>query len=90
MIRFYRVSSFMFENKQNQYTHSPYNILTTRLIFNSGSIDPWHALSVLSNLSSSETAIYINGTSHCANMEPAEPDDPPQLVQARKVLPMIF
>ena len=54
--------------------------------YNSGSIDPWHALSVLSSLSSTETAIFINGTSHCANMLPPDKHDPPGLTQARKVL----
>ena len=54
-------------------------------LFTSGSIDPWHALSVFSNLSSSETAVFINGTAHCANMGPSRASDPPQLVQAREV-----
>ena len=52
-----------------------------------GSIDPWHALSVLTNQSASEVAIFIPGTSHCANMLPDSPDDPPALCEARKVRP---
>ena len=40
----------------------------TRIVFVNGSVDPWHALSVLRDLSKTETAIYIPGTAHCANM----------------------
>ncbi|XP_067831153.1 thymus-specific serine protease isoform X2 [Heptranchias perlo] len=47
-------------------------------------IDPWHALSVLKNQSSSEVAVVINGTAHCANMNPPEDRDPPSLRQARQ------
>jgi len=56
----------------------------SRIVFVNGSIDPWHALSVLSNLTTSEVAIFIPGTSHCANMDPDCPDDPPALTAARK------
>lgn len=55
-----------------------------------GSIDPWHALSVLSNLTTSEVAIFIPGTSHCANMDPDYPEDPPALTAARKVRHVIL
>ena len=47
-------------------------------IFSTGSIDPWHALSVLSNLTTSEVAIFIPGTSHCANMYADSCEDPPE------------
>ncbi|XP_077996059.1 thymus-specific serine protease-like [Glandiceps talaboti] len=56
----------------------------TRIVFVNGSIDPWHALSVLQNLSPTVTAIFINGTAHCANMEEPTPQDLPSLVQARQ------
>ena len=56
----------------------------------SGSIDPWHALSVLRNLSSTETSIFINGTSHCANMGSDRKTDPPALRIARKVRKLKF
>uniref|UniRef100_A0A4W3GJE0 Thymus-specific serine protease-like n=1 Tax=Callorhinchus milii TaxID=7868 RepID=A0A4W3GJE0_CALMI len=57
----------------------------TRILFVNGNIDPWHALSVTTNQSSSELAIVINGTAHCANMLPPEPEDPASLRQARKI-----
>lgn len=56
----------------------------SRLLFVNGNIDPWHALSVLRNQSRSELAILINGTSHCANMNPSRPSDPLPLVRARQ------
>ncbi|CAM4618422.1 unnamed protein product [Lepidochelys kempii] len=56
----------------------------SRILFVNGNIDPWHALSVLKNQSRSERAILINGTSHCANMNPSKPSDPLPLVLARE------
>ncbi|KAK3872567.1 hypothetical protein Pcinc_022357 [Petrolisthes cinctipes] len=56
----------------------------TRVVFPNGSIDPWHTLGVLHDISPNATALFINGTAHCANMYPASPRDPPQLVQARQ------
>nr|XP_003222903.1 PREDICTED: thymus-specific serine protease [Anolis carolinensis] len=56
----------------------------SRVLFVNGDIDPWHVLSVLKDLSPSELAIVITGTSHCANMESPLPTDPLPLVEARK------
>lgn len=50
-----------------------------------GLIDPWHALSVVENVSQSELAIVIPGASHCADMKDDDPSDPPALTEARKV-----
>ncbi|XP_070578228.1 thymus-specific serine protease-like [Ptychodera flava] len=55
----------------------------SRIVFVNGSIDPWHALSVLHNESPTETSIFINGTAHCANMGESRPTDPPSLIKAR-------
>ena len=52
----------------------------------SGLIDPWHALSVLRNLSSTENAIVIPGTAHCADMHPDSESDPSVLKEAREVI----
>ncbi len=56
----------------------------TNIVFPNGSIDPWHALGVLSNITESLTAIFIEGTAHCANMYPPRDQDVPGLVDARK------
>lgn len=60
------------------------NLKVTRVIFPNGSVDPWHALGVTQDLSDDATAIFINGTAHCANMYPASSDDLPQLKEARE------
>lgn len=62
----------------------------TNIIFPNGSIDPWHALGVISNISDSIVAIYIQGTAHCANMYPSTPYDKPQLVEARQQIDAII
>jgi serine protease 16 len=57
----------------------------SRIVFVNGSIDPWHALSVLQNQSgTTETAVFINGTSHCENMATSSPNDSPALKEARQ------
>jgi len=62
--------------------NKPYG--ATNILFVNGSLDPWHALSVRKNLSETITAIYINGTAHCANMSPARSTDPPGLAIAQQ------
>ena len=58
----------------------------TNIVFPNGSIDPWHALGVTMNISDTLTAIYIQGTAHCANMYPATAKDPAALVDARNAI----
>ena len=58
----------------------------TNIVFPNGSIDPWHALGVTSNISDSLVAIFIDGTAHCANMYPSSPKDSPELVKAREMI----
>lgn len=62
----------------------------TNIVFPNGSIDPWHALGITHNLTDSLTAIYINGTAHCANMYPARNSDLPALVTAREEITHIL
>lgn len=54
------------------------------ILFVNGSIDPWHALSVLPPVHGMDASIFINGTAHCANMESDMPNDPKSLVEARQ------
>ena len=56
----------------------------TNIVFPNGSIDPWHALGILTNITDALPAIFINGTAHCANMYPPRDQDLPGLVNARK------
>jgi len=68
------------------FTNSDYGGKTpngSKIVFVNGSIDPWHALSVLTNLTTSELAIFIPGTAHCADMGSPSPQDPHNLTAAR-------
>ena len=55
----------------------------SNIVFPNGSIDPWHELSIVTDLSPSLLSFYIHGTAHCANMYPPSPQDPKELTQAR-------
>ncbi|XP_074872458.1 thymus-specific serine protease [Carettochelys insculpta] len=70
-------------NFTNQYYGADHP-KASRVLFVNGNIDPWHALGVLRNQSRSEPAILINGTAHCADMNPTRPSDRPTLVWARQ------
>jgi len=54
------------------------------VVFVHGSIDPWHAMGVLEDLSEAAPAIFIPGTSHCADMYDDKETDPPELREARE------
>ena len=58
----------------------------SEIVFPNGSIDPWHALGVLKDISATETAVFIDGTAHCADVYSPSPNDLPSLVAARKVI----
>ena len=53
------------------------------VVFVHGSIDPWHAMGVLEDLHETAPAIYITGTSHCADMYGDKDSDPVDLTWAR-------
>ena len=59
---------------------------TKNIVFPNGSIDPWHALSILQSVNTYTTAIFMKGTSHCADMYPPYKGDPPDLVKARETI----
>ena len=59
------------------------NPSVSNVVFVHGSLDPWHALGITKDLSSSSTAILIPGTAHCANLYPPSQDDPQQRTDAR-------
>lgn len=67
----------------NEY-YGAYDIRSSRIVFPNGSIDPWHALGITQDITPDLPAIFIKGTSHCANMYPARSQDPPQLEMARE------
>uniref|UniRef100_A0A3B1JQL6 Serine protease 59, putative n=1 Tax=Astyanax mexicanus TaxID=7994 RepID=A0A3B1JQL6_ASTMX len=69
--------------QQTNEEYGGYDIRSTRIVFPNGSIDPWHALGVISNITDELPAVFIKGTAHCANMYPARAEDLPALTQAR-------
>mmetsp|Transcript_3914 Transcript_3914/g.7391 ORF Transcript_3914/g.7391 Transcript_3914/m.7391 type:complete len:147 (+) Transcript_3914:1154-1594(+) len=61
------------------------NYRGTRTHFSNGSIDPWHALGILSadGLPKSNSATFIQGTAHCADLYGPAPSDSQALIEAR-------
>eukprot|EP01122_Echinamoeba_exundans_P011847 TRINITY_DN4844_c0_g1_i1.p1 TRINITY_DN4844_c0_g1~~TRINITY_DN4844_c0_g1_i1.p1 ORF type:complete len:489 (-),score=98.17 TRINITY_DN4844_c0_g1_i1:20-1486(-) len=55
----------------------------SKIIFSNGSVDQWHALGVTSTNSTSNLAVFITGTAHCADIYPPSPSDLPSLTAAR-------
>ncbi|XP_070538578.1 putative serine protease K12H4.7 [Ptychodera flava] len=72
--------------KSTNTNYGGLGIRTSNVVFPNGSIDPWHALGIRKDISETVTAIYINGTAHCANMYPETPEDPPSLKEARQTI----
>merc|ERR1712002_375010 len=54
------------------------------VVFVHGTVDPWHAMGVLQNLSEDAVSILIPGTSHCADMYGDSEEDSVELVRARR------
>lgn len=72
-------------NRTNQ-NYGGYALKVTKVVFPNGSVDPWHALGIVKDLGPDATAIFIDGTAHCANMYPSDASDPAELVQARTTI----
>merc|ERR1712088_708902 len=53
------------------------------VVFVHGTIDPWHAMGVLQDISAEAPAIFINGTSHCNDMYGDRSTDSEALTEAR-------
>ena len=60
------------------------------VVFVHGSVDPWHAMGVLEDLNENAPAIYIPGTSHCADMYNDSADDPQELLDARQMIKQLI
>ncbi|XP_051166527.1 putative serine protease K12H4.7 [Leptopilina boulardi] len=54
------------------------------VLFVNGNIDPWHALSILDNLNEASPSIFINGSSHCMDLQVDRLTDNEDLKKARK------
>lgn len=62
------------------------NVTGTNIVFPNGSIDPWHALSIVKDIGDTLKALFIQGTAHCANMYPPRNSDPAGLTSARDTI----
>lgn len=72
---------------QSLNPHQQLDVAATRVIFPSGTIDPWHALGVTNSTPLAnplEGPCYILGTAHCADMHAPAASDPPSLTWARE------
>merc|ERR1711953_1587644 len=69
---------------QTNIEYGGFTPAVSNVVFVHGSVDPWHAMGVLEDLTPHATSIYITGTSHCADMYPASAADPEELTLARE------
>ncbi len=69
-------------NRTNHF-YGGRNVTGTNIVFPNGSIDPWHALSILTDISSTVHSLYITGTAHCADIYTPRSSDPQELIAAR-------
>ncbi|KAH7708094.1 Protein PCP-3 [Aphelenchoides avenae] len=58
----------------------------TNVVIPNGSLDPWHALGLYEPLDPTAVVYLINGTAHCADMEPPSPNDVPGLAVVRDLI----
>jgi len=70
------------------YTNSYYggrDVRSNKIVFLNGSVDPWHALGLISDTPKPECmpVIYIKGTAHCADLYGSSPHDLDSLTNAR-------
>ena len=72
------------QDTNNYYGGRDINKKVTNIVFPNGSIDPWHALGIIKDITSHLKAVYITGTAHCANMYPSSKYDRKELIEARE------
>jgi len=70
------------------YTNSYYggrDVRSNKIVFLNGSVDPWHALGLISDTPKPEDmpVFYIKGTAHCADLYGSSPNDLDSLTNAR-------
>jgi len=58
----------------------------TNVVIPNGSLDPWHALGTYAKNNPTVVPFLINGTAHCADMEPPSKDDPADLTKVRDII----
>jgi len=71
---------------QTNYIYGATNLQVTNVVLPNGSLDPWHALGILSDINPSALARLITATSHCLDMQESSPYDSTELTQARQTI----
>lgn len=72
-----------FATKTNDY-YGGRSIASSDVVFPFGSVDPWHAMGIISPpVSPDSVSLYMNGTAHCADLYPARSEDLPALTATR-------
>ncbi|KAM9663675.1 putative serine protease K12H4.7 [Trichechus inunguis] len=61
-----------------------FNVKGSKIIFPSGSIDPWHPLGITKDISKDLPAVIIKGEAHCKDMNEQTDNDSAELIQARE------
>jgi len=72
-------------NETNDYYGGKHPV-GSRVLFVNGGLDPWSSLSITKSISPDLIALFIPGTSHCANMFRAKSGDPPALAIAQALI----
>jgi len=75
--------------KSVNYTNDYYgsrDVRSSRIVFVNGSVDPWHALGIVTDTRTPKDmpVHYITGTAHCADLYAPSRDDLPDLTAARE------
>eukprot|EP00697_Spironema_sp_BW2_P004423 gnl/Spiro4/16026_TR8617_c0_g1_i1.p1 gnl/Spiro4/16026_TR8617_c0_g1~~gnl/Spiro4/16026_TR8617_c0_g1_i1.p1 ORF type:complete len:582 (+),score=119.29 gnl/Spiro4/16026_TR8617_c0_g1_i1:62-1747(+) len=71
------------------WTNSYYggrNVTSSNIVFPNGGLDPWKALSILHDVSSSEPLVLVPGTAHCSAIYPSSSKDSQDLIDARNTI----
>ena len=55
-----------------------------RVVYTSGTVDPWHYLAVHHTIAPESPAVFIPGMSHCQDLHSEAPSDTPQLKAGRQ------
>jgi len=85
-------ASFQIKNMQpntaqtNAYYGGP-DLLATNVMFTNGLLDPWHLVSILSDVPApSQVQAVTYDAGHCATVDQSYSTDPPSVVSARQVV----
>jgi len=71
---------------QTNYIYGSTGLQLTNVVLPNGSLDPWHALGILSDINPSSLARLISYTSHCMDMMETSSYDSTELTNARQTI----